>query len=296
MIEPSVEAVLKSPYSIRAFYLVFSGVCAICVLGLVLFAALTPQGWLQTSAIALLSTLASSVAVIMMIYGVWIFVTPASIRNAVIRILPRFEISIVADALSDATNNYWFLGRGGSYFRSYVLPKLDRLSQRDRRHITLRVVLPNPKVARSAEIYKDMLVSLGEDADEHSLLRNVAATVLAIALRTTTNPYLVAKISLIPTLPVLRFDISDQGALITRDARDLPAIFCSGSNPCHQAFLDAVENELRQGTSVDCQHVYENTIQTNTDFDRCILGMSLGESVTVRELVEIIKLGRHRYA
>ena len=76
-----------------------------------------------------------------------------------------------------------------------------------------------------------MLNTLNEDADAKTLPAAVVATVLEVARRAVENPDLEVEIGMAPSLPVLRVDVSNNGCLISRDAKALPGLFCSPGNP-----------------------------------------------------------------
>jgi hypothetical protein len=99
-------------------------------------------------------------------------------------------------------------------------------------------------------LYKRLKQGLGEAANDTTLSANVLATISAVVLACSRNPYLKAEIGLCPTVPVLRYDLSNSGALITRDAKKLPAILTNAGNPYFEMFRDAVENELAQSKRI----------------------------------------------
>jgi hypothetical protein len=91
---------------------------------------------------------------------------------------------------------------------------------------------------------------LGEEADKNTLSANVILTIAVSVATVLRNPYLALEIGLCPTVPVIRYDLSNSGSLITRDAKDLPAILTNAGNPYFEMFKDAVENELAQSRKV----------------------------------------------
>lgn len=251
MIDPSVRAVLRSPYTIRRFFLLYGGVLLGAVIALWAFAAgLDANSTLRLVAISFLGNFAAAVAIFILTYGLYVFVTPPGLRDAQVVPLRSGEIADEIIDLRIVASDYWFWGRSGSYFRSTVLPKLDEAARKERRHIEVRIVVPDPDGNGNAARYALMKQGLGEDADENTLRANVVATVVSAVTVAARNPYLHVSIGLCATVPVLRHDISTAAALITRDAINLPAILVNAGNPYFEMFRDAVENELRQARRI----------------------------------------------
>jgi hypothetical protein len=198
-----------------------------------------------------------------------------------------------------AASDYWFWGRSGSYFRSAVLPKLDESARKERRHITVRIVVPNPQ-SGNATRYASMRRGLGEEADEHTLAANVIATVVAAVITAARNPYLHVQIGLCATVPVLRYDISSSGALITRDAKALPAVLVNAGNPYFEMFRDSVENELAQSRPVtwdmDAPVFHQAKEVSIVDALSVIDGLPNDESAVVMRAETLLSSKAHRYA
>jgi hypothetical protein len=178
-----------------------------------------------------LGNLAAAVAIFMVTYGFYLYVTPLGLRTTKITPLRSAEISEGISYIHNDAVDYWFWGRSGSYFRINTLPKLDELARRERRHITIRIVIPDPSEDGNPLIYMNMKKALDERADPNTLSANVTATIFAAITATVNNYYLHVQIGLSRTVPVLRFDVSTSGALITRDLPSLPALQVNSGNP-----------------------------------------------------------------
>jgi hypothetical protein len=250
MIDASIRAVLGSKYTIRRFFWTYGGVLVTLLLLLIVIAAFAPQGWVKDASTNFLGNFAATVAIFLVTYGFYISVTPPGLRNAEVIPLQDVEISDKIIDLPAGASDYWFWGRSGSYFRTEVLPRLDAASREERRHIRVRAVIPDP-AAKNAQLYMKIKRGLGESADEWTLPANIVATVAAVAEVCSRNPYLRCDLGLCPNLPVLRYDLSTSGALLTRDAKKLPAILINSGNAYFEMFRDAVENELAQSKKVE---------------------------------------------
>ena len=249
MIDPSIKAFLRSRYSIRKFFTYFGALLLLLLLVLFLVAAAPPALW-RSAGISFFSNFAAAVAIFMATYGFYVLVTPPGLRNADIVPLRDVEIGKEIVDLPDGTSDYWFWGRSGSYFRTAVLPRLAELSRNERKHVKLRIVMPNPAVNSNNIHYKHIKHGLGERASDETLSANVVATIVSVVSACSRNTYLSAEIGLCGRVPVIRYDLSSNGALITRDAKHLPALLINSGNPYFEMFRDAVENELRQSLQI----------------------------------------------
>jgi hypothetical protein len=141
-----------------------------------------------------------------------------------------------------------------------------------------------------------MLQGLGEQADRHTLPAAVVATVLDAAKRAVENPYLEVEIGMAPTLPVVRFDVSDNGAVITSDAKSLPGIFCGPASPYREMFRSIIDNELRQSTRITWEPDLDVTdISNATDLARAFGGLPTVDDEVLARAKDMIGHPRHRY-
>jgi hypothetical protein len=250
MIDPSLRAVLRSRYSIRRFFAFFGLLLVALLILLLVITTYAPLGAFRDASATLLSDFSATVAIFITIYVFYVLVTSPELRNAEVIPLRDVEISDQIIDLPAVASDYWLWGRSGSYFRTAVLPRLDDLARRERKHVRMRIVLPDPDREGNGALYKQFKRGLDEQADDTTLAANVIATIVSVVAACSRNPYLKAEIGLCATVPVLRYDLSNSGALITRDAKKLPAILTNSGNPYFEMFKDAVENELAQSKKV----------------------------------------------
>lgn len=302
MIDPSIRAVLRSRWTIRRFFLWYGAILAVVILVLwVLTANLQAGSTAREALTSFLGNFAATLAIFIVTYGFYVSVTPPGLRDAEVLPLRSAEIADGILDLRAAASDYWFWGRSGSYFRVAVLPRLDELARKERRHVTVRIVIPDPGGSGNAARYASMRRGLGEEADEHTLAANVVATVVAAVIASARNPYLHAHIGLCATVPVLRHDVSSSGGLVTRDARTLPAILVNSGNPYFEMLRDAVENELAQSRPVNwdtAAPVFQQSGKvTIKDALSAISGLPGGDDPTVVAVAEALLAAKaHRYA
>lgn len=299
MLDPSIRAVLTSPYTIRRFFLTFGGVLIALLVLLFLVAGLS-DGALKSAAVTFLGNFAATMAILIVTFGFYVSVTPPGLRNAEVIPLRNVEISEQIIDLRANVSDYWFWGRSGNHFRTTVLPVLDKAARHERRHIRLRIVLPDPDKDANAHLYMHMKRGLGEVADLDTLSAHVTATIVAIATACSGNPYLRADVGLCPGVPVLRFDVSTSGALITRDATHLPALLANAGNAYFEMFKDAVENELAQSRTItwdagaiagcDSADPFNDTVLTS------INGLPRQSQPILEKARAVLAEASHRYA
>jgi hypothetical protein len=299
VIDPSIKAVLRSRYTIRRFFMFYGLILVVSFALLSLAAALPTGSSIRELSATFFSHFAATVAILIVTYAFYVFVTPPGLRDAEVIPLRSGEIAEEIADLRTTASDYWFWGRSGSYFRSAVLPRLDEAARKDRRHVNLHVLVPDP-VSKNSVLYASMRRGLGEEADEHTLAANVLATVFATVTAAACNPYLHARIGLCATVPVLRYDLSSTGALITRDARSLPAVLVNSGNPYFEMFRDAIENELTQSRPLTwdpAASVFHQAGDVSIeDALSAIDGLSCGDQAALSTAKTLLASKAHRYA
>ena len=234
--------------------------------------------------------------VLMVVYGVWVWATPRELRNAQVSALRGGAIPEFMDVLVSGASEYWSMGRSGSYFRATVLPRLDKDARETRRAARVRVVLPDPCSGDNAPAYALMLNTLNEDADSKTLPAAVTATILEAARRAVENPYLEVEIGIAPSLPVVRLDVSNNGCLVTRDARALPGIFCGPGNPYFEMFKSMVDNELRQSKRITWKgNINVAQLVDAADLASAFNGLPAIDNEVLARAKDVIEHPEHRY-
>lgn len=297
MIDPSVAGLLRTKYTIRVFY--FSALALLVCTGAAAYVLSIeqPQGVFSQILLSALTSLAGSIIVVMFVYGVWIILTPPELRNAIVEPVRAGEVGEIIDGLTKGAKEYWFFGRSGNYFRAVVLPRLDEESRRARRSAHIRVVIPNAWRGANSTTYATRISQLGEKADDNTLPISVLATILAAIEKTSANPELLIEIGLTPTVPVVRFDLSDRGAILTRDEKSLPAVFCNNGNPFFDMFRSIVDNELLLSNRVSwAPRTKLSDLKSPTDIADAIKGLPPIDQFILDEALELVKTQKHRYA
>lgn len=298
MIDPSLRAVLRSRYSIRRFFVSFGVLLFVLLVLLWLITSNSPSGAFREVSTNFLGNFAATVAIFLFTYGFYVFITSPELRNAEVIALRNVEISDEIIDLPENASDYWFWGRTGSYFRTVVLPRLDASARSERKRIRIRLIVPDPDREGNSELYMHFKKGLGEEADQNTLSANVVLTVALSVATVLRNPYLSMEIGLCASVPVLRYDISNSGSLITRDAKDLPAILTNSGNPFFEMFKDAVENELSQARKI----VWDGSTpvpivgqELDQQFLDQLRGLPHVDGDILGAAKSVSEMGRHRY-
>jgi hypothetical protein len=189
VIDASTANLLRSKYVIRKFFLIFSLLLISIILLLWIIATKLPSdSSFRDVCIAFLGNLAAAVAIFILTYAFYLYVTPPGLRNSAIIPLPSAEIAEGMASIQTDALNYWFWGRGGSFLRTRTLPKLGELARQERRHITIKIVIPDPKECNSVT-YMNIKKALGESADLNTLSANIVATIFAAITETLNNSF-----------------------------------------------------------------------------------------------------------
>ncbi|MGY4367904.1 hypothetical protein ACVW1A_003969 [Bradyrhizobium sp. LB1.3] len=298
MIDPSLRAVLRSRYTIRRFFISFSLLLAVLALLLVVISTYVPTSTVRDAFTNVLGNFAANVAIFLCTYAFYVFITSPELRNAEVIPLRNVEIGDEIIDLPAGASDYWFWGRTGTYFRKSVLPRLDRVAHEERKRVRIRVVIPDPDREGNSQLYMHFKRGLGEQANEHTLAANVILTIAKLVHTSMRNPYLSIEIGMCPTVPVLRYDLSNSGALITRDAKSLPALLTNSGNPYFEMFKDAVENELAQCARITWD---EQTVSLPDDeLDPGFLGLISGLPKVNDQILTVMRSLKdedgHRYS
>lgn len=258
MIDPSVRAVLTSRYTARRFFLATFTVIVACFLGLIVILSCEPSGVFWQALSAILVSLIATVFVLALIYSVWFWVTPRSIVSTDIQPLRAAEIREVADFVSQQAGEYIFFGRSGSFFRKCVLPSLEKSAKETGRAINVFIGVPDPESKENLEEYRRQKAAADQNVEEDELAINVVATCIAAYLAQSKNPLITFQISLLEKVPIIRFDISDRGLLISRDSKKLPGIYCNSGNSYYELFRSMVLHDFHQGKRVEWDNPQAN--------------------------------------
>ncbi len=192
----------------------------------------------------------SGLLIILGFYGLYYhFIGPNTAAREV-SVTRSYDISEIMKKLPLDVRTYMFWGRSGGFFRAYPLLKLNEQARKNKYKVKVEVLIPDPGDPRLVQSYRDILKSLDKEVDEDPLLPNVLATCMACAILASNNNYLEITIHLSSFLPGFRFDLSDNGAILTQDDKNKSALYFEPRSEFYEMFRSTAMNELNVSSEV----------------------------------------------
>ena len=245
---------LNSPYARRWFFWIFGALTMVCML-LAYFLISTT---LKEIIASFLIEVGSGSLIILAFYGFYVYFIGPNTGARKVSVTHPYDIKKQMKALPVGVSKYMFWGRSGGYFRACPLLKLDEQARENKHRIKIEVLLPDPGEACLVESYRDILKSFGEDMGKDSLLMHVLATCMACAILASNNMYLEISIHLSRFLPAFRFDLSDNGAILTQDDPDKSALYFESGSEFYEMFRNTMINERNISRKIKwCKNMFD---------------------------------------
>ena len=233
---------LASGYARRWFFWFFAILTLACLL-----LVFQIEGWKWATmedviASVLIEILTGSV-IILAFYAFYVYFIGPNVGIREVSVVRSQDIKEKMRALPLEVSHYMFWGRSGSFFRAYLLVELNKQARAKRHAISIEALLPDPSDIRLVNTYRDILQSLGEDHSGNPLLRNVIATCITCAIVAANNRYLEVEIRLSRFIPSFRLDLSDNGAILTQDAKEKAGLFLETGSEFYEMFRSTMIGE-----------------------------------------------------
>lgn len=256
---------------------------------------------LDTSIAEILRVLVAFVVVATVVR--WLIPPPESLSPIVV--LHPSDLRRQLDVNLERCTEFVYLGHTGRWTRSVTLPKLAKqaVSENSTKHIKILVLDPrNEFLCRCYSDYRQGLRS-GHEGGFHwsaELVRNeLLATIVSALCWRCQEPLLKIDIYLLQFASVFRIDLTTNGAIITLEDPEHPALFCKAGSSYYNAFREDVELATSQGFLL--QHSNERiTIESCSPADvgtllaACGLNMSL-DPKTLSVIARIAKFAENPY-
>ena len=293
---------LTSSYARKWF---FWGVVVLILVSLLLlqaFSTFVPGTWPPASEVVatILTDIVSGSVIVLLFYLFYVCFFGVRSPASGVTVTRSQDIPGRMLDLPLGTSRYLFWGRSGAFFRAKTLLTLDEQATRDRRNVTIEILLPDPKDSRLVEAYREICASLGEDKNANSLLPNVLATATACAVVAANNKFLEIRLYLSHFLPGFRLDLSDNGAILTQDDEKKPALYFEAGSEFYEMFRSTMFNEREVSREVQLRdEVFQDV---NLDDARCeptlleAFGVQVGDRDQVeKDVLRLIKDKWYRY-
>ncbi len=185
-----------------------------------------------------------------------------------------------------STKDYWFRGRSGRWFRNVAIPTLSKAASQEQRTRTITMILPDPEDDTVLKAYANHRNSLTGSTDNHwtpnRIQLEILATIIVAGQTAANNRLLQTQIFLIPDFSVFRYDLSDDGLMMTREDPRMPGWFSRKDT----RFYTSVKEDLRIATERGRKIMLSQgqwpqgslpvadlqTLITNLEFKLCLTG------------------------
>ena len=178
---------------------------------------------------------------------------PGPSRPPVVENVPAHEIGgRLREALPD-TRRWWYDGSTGRYQRSTTMPELARLARSSGASREMQIVILDPTDEDLCRHYGNYRSSIADSDRDYSVDRvriDIYATILA-AIEFNGRDALDIVIALKRTMSILRYDLSDQQLVMTKESKTDPAIACPAESFYYDAFLEQLRMSRKQARTLD---------------------------------------------
>jgi hypothetical protein len=248
---------LKSQYAKRKFYFASLAALVLLIVASVLLSLIEHHlpSWVFDAVHLLLSEATAAVLFSIIVVSFFLWITPRAMARAEIASVSPHEIREALTASFRGTTEYWFRGRSGRFLRSKVLPAISASASEELRAKTVYILVPDPRATEPLEEYARTRNSLGIPNDggpwTAARIRNeIMSTILGAAKLSVENSLINIQIGLLPAFGTLRFDITTNAAVITREDPRWPALRCDSQSVFYNMFREELRTSLEQSTRI----------------------------------------------
>lgn len=261
-----------------------------------------PSPWETTGHIldVFLAALLASVAVTSL--REWL--SPA-METAMMEIIEPYRIREVLRQALEKTGEWCYRGHSGRHFRAVTLPLLAEDARARNIAITIRLQILDPSDAQTCLNYANYRRSLSSAAEAppwtpERARDELIATIMSAYAWKAKMPRLDVKVALMSTLSLFRVDLSSRVALITKEAKQEPAIKFDEGTIFYTTFRDDLALSFQQAKSlpdsVQCVPLEELTVACAKQL---ILDLGFGtlnlDAAAVQKIISIAQAKKNPY-
>jgi hypothetical protein len=178
---------------------------------------------------------------------------PGPHRPPVVENVPAHEISGRLESSLPKTRRWWYDGSTGGYQRSTTMPQLARHARRSgvSREATIVILDPTDEdLCRRYGNYRTGVTKTGEIYSVDRVRIDIYATILA-ALEFNEREPLNVIVALKKNMSILRYDLSDEQLVITKEGKTDPAISCPAESFYYDAFFEQLRMSRKQAKELE---------------------------------------------
>ncbi len=212
-------------------------------------------GWLVFFA-TILDGLIASVLVTVGLAVTVFAMSPDILRKSNIRVVEPRALKTLFNTALESSEIWWYKGGCGRYFRTQTLPIMAKCARDSSQSREVRVSILNPlneKIVEKHATFRRSTAAGYSDADSwtDARVRNeLYATIVTTLLYQIEAPSLRITLHLIPCYSAFRIDLSDHYAIITKEDKKAPAIFCDKGTYFYKSYKDEIVLAENQGERV----------------------------------------------
>ena len=210
---------------------------------------------------SILDNLFASVIATVVIGSFLFWISPIEDGEAM-KIIGHQEIREYLAKSRTKTDFWFFIGGTGSFTRTITIPVLAAKSREENKHKVIKLQIINPLNIDLCEkycLYRKGLKSANKSNrwTVENIRQELLATVVVGYIWKTKHPLFELSIGLKNTFSLFRLDISSSSAIITKENKEEPAIYCEADSFLYNSYKEDFLHTLKQ-----CQ-----VLPTNISFD-----------------------------
>lgn len=195
----------------------------------------------------------------------------------------------------NSTSHYWFRGRSARWFRSVAIPALVSNAQSNSRTVTINVLLPDPSSESAIKNYvsyrKSISKSDGQKWNVWSVQKEIISTISVLCHINSNNALVNVKLGLLDSYSLLRSDITDVSAVLTReDTKQIAMQFVRGTH-LYDTYKEEILQGIQQGKSININNPIFSGRELDEDFVYDVLnelGFGINCNDQVKDLLQNI--------
>ena len=231
---------------------------------------------------------------------------PKDVRNGrVVNVHPK-DIDAELKASVPESREYFFRGRSARYFRSVILPLIEAGSRGTSATRVVWILMPDPRdepLMASYAHFRNAAAFRGRAADwtAWDIQKEIVAAVLAFASKARSNPHLEFHIGLSRSFSILRVNMTDATAILTRDDPKLPAFKAARGTIFYESYREDIQLSIRQAGEIDLAALWTDDVAveaTSASMAMAALGLAseAADPAKVSSVVEAANKVSNPYA
>ncbi|SFK37421.1 hypothetical protein SAMN03159338_4069 [Sphingomonas sp. NFR04] len=214
-----------------------------------------------------------------------VLLIPKEVREAKLVTVHPKDLAAELIASVSTSREYFFRGRSARYFRSTILPLIEAGSRTGSAARVIWMLLPDPTDHALMESYarfRNASAFRGRQTQwtAWDIQMEILAATIAVAAKARKNPYLEFHLGLARSFSILRINMTDNAAIMTREDPKLPAFKAIRGTVFYDSYREDIQQSVRQAGEVDLSLVWPQDIPVDDTAVSAAMGMLGLPSVT----------------